>query len=154
MICAARRSVHLPIFVSFSGQDHFPSTGYGSPISSEPAMIIGSSSGLLLTLWMGHCLGDYAFQSDRMAVEKCAGCDQTLPWYWWLGSHAGIHAFLVTVITGMPWLGLAEWILHASIDLCKCRRFFGLVTDQFLHLFCKLIWVIIAAQFTSLPLLG
>jgi hypothetical protein len=115
-------------------------------------MVVDSGSGLFLTLAMGHCLGDYAFQSDRMAVEKCAGCDQTLPWYWWLGAHAGIHGFLVTAITGLPWLGLAEWILHSFIDYCKCHRRYGLAMDQCLHLVCKLIWTIIAAQLLRLPL--
>jgi hypothetical protein len=112
-----------------------------------------SASGLVLTLWMGHFLGDYAFQSDRMAVEKCPGCDQTLPWYWWLGSHAAIHGFLVTLITGVPLLGLAEWVVHSLIDFCKCRRIYGLATDQCLHLFCKVVWVLIATNLLDLQLI-
>jgi Protein of unknown function (DUF3307) len=113
-------------------------------------MAIDSASGLLLTLVMGHFLGDFAFQSDRMAVEKCAGCDKTLPWFWWLGAHAGIHGFLVTMITGLPWLGLAEWVVHILIDYSKCRRWYGLTTDQCLHLLCKVIWVAIAAPLLHL----
>ena len=115
-------------------------------------MPIDSASGLFLTLVMGHCLGDFAFQSDRMAVEKCAGCDKTLPWYWWLGAHAGIHGFLVTMITGQPWLGLAEWVIHSLIDISKCRRYYGLAMDQFLHLLCKVVWVVILTRLLGLPL--
>ena len=98
---------------------------------------------LFLTLAMGHFLGDFGLQSDRMAVEKCPGKDQTLPWQWWLTAHAGIHAFLVTLITGSAWLGLAEWLVHALIDIGKCRHVYGLGMDQLLHLSCKALWVIL-----------
>lgn len=37
---------------------------------------------LFLLLAMGHFVGDFALQSDRMAVEKCQGRDHTLPWHW------------------------------------------------------------------------
>jgi hypothetical protein len=47
---------------------------------------------------------------------------------------------------------LAEWVIHALIDFCKCRRWYGLSTDQALHLLCKLVWVSIAAQQLQLPL--
>jgi len=108
---------------------------------SEP--LIGLN--LFLMLSMGHCLGDFGLQSDRMAVEKCPGHDVTLPWYWWLGSHAGIHGFLVGAITGIPLLGLAEWIIHAMIDLGKCRGLYRLAADQALHLSCKLVWTLAAS---------
>ena len=42
---------------------------------------------LFLLLAMGHFLGDFALQSDRMAQEKCAGTDPTLPWWIWLTAH-------------------------------------------------------------------
>ncbi|QNI71881.1 DUF3307 domain-containing protein [Cyanobium sp. NS01] len=96
---------------------------------------------LFLLLAMGHFLGDFALQSDRMALEKCPGVRGVLPWGWWLVAHAGIHGFLVAVITGVPLLGLAEWILHAGIDLGKCRRLYSIGIDQMLHLGCKLLWV-------------
>ena len=50
---------------------------------------------------MGHFVADFGLQSDRMAVEKCPGKDHTLPWPWWLLAHSGIHAFFVSVITGV-----------------------------------------------------
>lgn len=105
----------------------------------------GLSSGLQVfaLLAMGHFLGDFGLQSDRMAVEKCRGKDHTLPWQWWLISHAAIHALLVSVLTGFVWLGVAEWALHILIDYGKCRHRYGLGVDQLLHLSCKALWVVL-----------
>lgn len=110
-----------------------------------------SAASLFALLAMGHFLGDFGLQSDRMAVEKCAGRDHTLPWPWWLTAHAGIHGFLVAVITGLPQLGLAEWLVHALIDHLKCRGRYGLGMDQALHLLCKLAWAVLAARWLALP---
>lgn len=97
---------------------------------------------LLLLLALTHFLCDFGLQSDRMACEKCAGHDVTLPWGWWLGSHVAIHGLGVALVTGVPWLALPEAALHAVIDRLKCRGRFGIGTDQALHLCCKLIWVV------------
>ena len=115
-------------------------------------MVIQSGGGLLGLLVMAHFLGDFGLQSDRMAVEKCPGCDRTLPWPWWLTAHAAIHGLLVALLTGLPLLGLAEWLLHAVIDLFKCRGRYSLAVDQLLHLLCKLLWVLLAARRLDLPL--
>lgn len=104
-----------------------------------------SGLALFALLAMGHFLGDFGLQNDRMAVEKCAGRDVTLPWQWWLTAHAAIHGLLVALITGLPWLGLAEWAVHAWIDHCKCRGRYGLGVDQLLHLLSKLGWAGLAA---------
>lgn len=103
-------------------------------------MPIASGFEMMSLLVLGHFLADFGLQSDRMAVEKCPGQDRTLPWSWWLAAHAAIHGFVVAVITGVPLLGLAEWALHAVIDLAKCRHRFGLSVDQILHLLSKLLW--------------
>lgn len=47
---------------------------------------------------------------------------------------------MVAVLTGLPLLGVAEWVLHAVIDLAKCRKHFGLKADPMLHLLAKLLW--------------
>lgn len=94
---------------------------------------------LLVLLVLTHFLCDFGLQSDRMACEKCAGADATLPWGWWLGSHAAIHGLGVALVTGVPLLGLLEAALHAVIDWLKCRGCFGITTDQLLHLACKVL---------------
>lgn len=101
---------------------------------------------LFVMLAFGHCVADFGLQSDRMAVEKCPGKGETLPWGYWLASHAGIHAFFVAWITGLPLLGVAEWCLHAVIDLGKCSGLYRLRLDQILHLFCKLLWAVLACR--------
>lgn len=103
-------------------------------------MPIAEGLELFALLAMAHFLADFGLQNDRMAVEKCPGKDVTLPWQWWLGSHAAIHGFFVAFLTGLPLLGLCEWVLHAVIDIAKCRKRFGLKTDQTLHLLAKLLW--------------
>lgn len=119
---------------------------------SSPDMFLGPSQqqpqalGLFLMLAMGHFLGDFALQSDRMAREKCPGDDVTLPFYWWLVSHAAIHGFLVGMITGVPMLGLGEWVAHALTDIGKCRRCYHLSGDQAIHLATKLCWTWLAVQ--------
>ena len=95
---------------------------------------------LLLLLVMGHFLGDFALQSDRMAQEKCAGADSTLPWWIWLTAHGAIHGLIVAALTGIPLLGLGEWVLHSWIDYGKCCHRYSLVADQLLHLGCKAVW--------------
>lgn len=99
---------------------------------------------LALLLVMGHFLADFALQNDRMAVEKCPGKGVVLPWGWWLTAHAAIHGLLVALITGLPLLGLAEWLLHGCIDLGKCRDLYRLNVDQTLHLLSKLVWATLA----------
>lgn len=107
-------------------------------------MPLDSGLEMFALLAMGHFVCDFGLQNDRMAVEKCPGRDATLPWQWWLTAHAGIHGFLVAVLTGLPLLGLAEWAVHALVDIGKCRGRYGLGVDQALHLLCKLVWVLVA----------
>lgn len=112
-----------------------------------PAPLIGLN--LFLMLVMGHYVCDFGLQSDRMAVEKCPGKDVTLPWYWWLGAHAAIHGFFVGVITGIPLLGLAEWVVHSLIDIGKCRGLYRLPGDQVLHISCKLGCTLVATALAA-----
>ena len=109
-------------------------------------MPIAEGLNLLALLAMAHFVADFGLQNDRMAVEKCPGKDVTLPWQWWLVSHAAIHGFFVAILTGLPVLGLGEWLLHAVIDMAKCRKRFGLRVDQTLHLLSKLLWAFLAVR--------
>ncbi|MFN9645838.1 MAG: DUF3307 domain-containing protein [Cyanobacteriota bacterium] len=100
---------------------------------------------VLPLLLMAHFLCDFGLQSDRMAREKCPGCDSTLPWGWWLTAHAAIHGLAVALLTGLSPLGLAEMALHAVIDHNKCAGRISLGVDQTLHLLCKGLWVVVLA---------
>lgn len=106
---------------------------------------------LFLVLAMGHFVGDFGLQSDRMACEKCPGHGVTLGWGWWLLSHAAIHGFIVAVVTGVPLLGLAEVAIHCLIDLAKCRKVWNLAIDQAVHVGVKLLWAVLAVICTGGP---
>lgn len=104
-------------------------------------MIASTPLALLALLLMGHFLGDFVLQHDRMALEKCPGADVTLDWRWWLTGHAASHGLIVALLTGVAGLGVAEWIAHWLIDWAKCRWRISLALDQALHILCKLAWV-------------
>ncbi len=110
---------------------------------TSPGDLLQAGVQLVMLLAMGHFLGDFGLQSDRMAQEKCRGKDHTLPWQWWLMSHAAIHGLVVAVLTGVVWLGVAEWLAHMLIDDGKCRHRYSLGFDQLLHLICKVLWVVV-----------
>ncbi|MEX1315850.1 MAG: DUF3307 domain-containing protein [Synechococcaceae cyanobacterium] len=110
---------------------------------SSPGVVLQAGVQVFLLLAMGHFLADFGLQSDRMAQEKCRGKDHTLPWQWWLASHAAIHGLLVAVLTGVVWVGLAEWVVHMLIDYGKCRHRYSLGVDQLLHMGCKVVWVLL-----------
>jgi hypothetical protein len=89
----------------------------------------------------GHALGDYALQNDFVAKNKAR--KGSIPGFWpyVLGSHALMHGMLVTIATGSTLLGMAETLAHALIDFGKCEGWFGINTDQLLHLGCKAVWL-------------
>ena len=101
------------------------------------------SLNLLILLVLAHFVCDFVLQSDRMAVEKIPGRDDTLHWGWWLSSHAATHGLAVALLTDVPLLGVMETLLHAMIDGLKSRFGFTLALDQSLHLLCKLAWVLL-----------
>ena len=63
---------------------------------------------LLALLCMGHFLGDFGLQSDRMAQEKCPGCSGAVSWRWWLTGHGAIHGLLVVGATSEREAGFTE----------------------------------------------
>lgn len=106
---------------------------------------------LFLYLLMGHAVADFALQSSDMAQGKNRNRKTTPPpgakyqptWHYWLSAHSLIHGAAVTIITGVWWLGLAETICHWLIDFGKCDNLYGIHTDQWLHIGCKVLWVFI-----------
>lgn len=95
---------------------------------------------LILALIFSHYLCDYALQGDFIAKFKARGsCDF---WFHVLTAHASIHALAVLLLTHRPALALMELVAHWTIDFSKCEKKISLNTDQALHLFCKVIYVI------------
>ena len=117
----------------------------------HPLIPVTDALDLLILLLLGHFLGDYPLQGDKMAVEKCPGCDKPMNWRWWLLAHSATHGFIVACLTGIPSIGLAEVGAHAVIDYGKCKLRYSLLVDQALHWLCKVCWVLwIALWFPGL----
>lgn len=109
---------------------------------------------LLFHLIAGHALADFALQSDAMAVGKNRnrpvdpakippGQKPQTVWPYWLASHALIHGLVVSLITGVWWLGALEAVVHFCIDFAKCESWTGIHTDQALHVACKVLWTVL-----------
>lgn len=106
--------------------------------------------GVLFALVIAHAVADFPLQGDFLARAKSPTAPIAgVPWATALWSHALIHGGAVWLVTGSPWLGLAETVAHAAIDHAKCtgrlgRGGFAFDLDQSLHLVCKLLWTLAA----------
>tara|TARA_B100000902_G_C26861396_1_gene693215 strand:+ start:145 stop:510 length:366 start_codon:yes stop_codon:yes gene_type:complete len=94
----------------------------------------------LILLLMCHLIGDFVLQSSVMAEGKQPSSTSSINSIWWLTAHGATHGFLVIIVTGIPLLGLAEWLIHSLIDHGKCINLYSFNTDQFLHFICKIVW--------------
>lgn len=89
----------------------------------------------------GHCLADFALQSDFLAQAKNKNTAiGKIFWKHALFAHSAIHGLVVALITGSWVLAVAETVCHAVIDFLKCENKISLNTDQILHYVCKAIW--------------
>lgn len=105
---------------------------------------------LFFLLMIGHAIADYAMQNDFVAAAKNHTTDLgKIFWKWVLPSHGLMHALPVYLITGSFLLSFAEFLCHCVIDYLKCDGRIGFNTDQFLHMGCKVVWVVALAL--SLP---
>ena len=106
---------------------------------------------ILWQLLVGHALADFSLQHDPMAKGKNRhvaidpskippGQTPTIVWPYWLTAHALINGGVVFFITGSYGLSIAEAVCHWVIDFAKCENWFGINTDQALHLVCKILW--------------
>lgn len=102
---------------------------------------------IFLLMIVAHALCDYPLQGDFLAQTKRRDHEfnKSIPFLWVhsLTSHAIIHGGAVGLITGVWWLGVAEFVCHWIIDYAKCENKISLHTDQALHIGCKVIWVFI-----------
>jgi putative copper export protein len=92
---------------------------------------------LFALLLVGHAVADYWLQPGWLSVMKHRPEGR---WHA-LAVHGACHALPVAIVTGLPALALAEWVLHPLIDYLKSRGWYGMKTDQALHVLCKLAWV-------------
>jgi hypothetical protein len=102
---------------------------------------------MLLLLLVAHALADFPLQGDFLAKFKAPGL--RLPtgeaiWPWCMSAHCLIHAGFVGILTGNPWLGIAEFVAHGTVDLLKCRGRISFAQDQGLHIGCKVAWWLLA----------
>lgn len=102
----------------------------------------------LVLLIMGHAFADFFLQGDTIAIGKNPfNSDKEYkgaPWYYWMASHALIHGFFVSIITGNVALGILETIAHFGIDTAKCKGWLNIHQDQICHVSCKVVWTMLA----------
>lgn len=92
-------------------------------------------------LLIAHCVTDFPLQGDFLAKAKNHRAPiMGVPWFPCLLAHVVISGGGVTLVTGSLVLGVLEAAAHLAIDYCKNDGDYGFVTDQVLHVACKVIW--------------
>ena len=98
---------------------------------------------LFAALVFAHVLADFPLQGEYLATQKVRSqANSDSEWIVALSAHAIIHAGVVWLATGSLLLGMVELVLHGLIDFGKGERKFGFLTDQLLHILCKVGYVI------------
>jgi len=104
--------------------------------------------GLLFALFIGHAIADYPLQHEFMAQAKQPKYwkeikdSKGFEWAFILGFHSLIHGGAVWLLTGSMMLGVIETVLHFLIDHARNRERIGFITDQLLHLGCKVAYLV------------
>jgi hypothetical protein len=99
---------------------------------------------LFLKLLAAHCLADYPLQGDFLARAKNHRAPiGGVPWVQALAAHAVIQGGAVWLVTGSLALGAFETFAHALIDFGKNQGWYGYHADQFLHVACKALYVLL-----------
>lgn len=103
----------------------------------------------LFWLVVGHVMADFPLQGDFLAKAKnhrtaIAG----IPWWLCLAAHTIICGAGVALVLG-PFWGMVEAVVHYFVDYAKNEGWFGggekaFVTDQAIHLVCRLVYAAIA----------
>lgn len=97
-----------------------------------------------------HALADFPLQGEYLAHFKARKHSKTPgDWVIALSAHSLIHAGGIWLLTGSAAYAFAEFILHVIIDFLKGEDYYGLVTDQILHLSCKVVYVVLLTQVFS-----
>ena len=103
---------------------------------------------ILFALLIAHALFDYPLQGDFLSRNKNRHYKDENNnvkglWIHCLTSHSILHAGSVWLITGSFIIGIMEFVLHWIIDFLKCEGITNFHTDQFLHVLCRILYVII-----------
>ena len=103
---------------------------------------------ILFALLIAHALFDYPLQGDFLSRNKNRHYKDENNnvkglWIHCLTSHSILHAGSVWLITGSFVIGIMEFALHWVIDFLKCEAITNFHTDQFLHVLCRILYVII-----------
>ena len=103
---------------------------------------------ILFALLIAHALFDYPLQGDFLSRNKNRHYKDENNnvkglWIHCLTSHSILHAGSVWLITGSFVIGIMEFALHWVIDFLKCEGITNFHTDQFLHVLCRILYVII-----------
>lgn len=93
---------------------------------------------ILIFLVVAHWVCDYPLQGEFLATAKQKGPLR----FYHLVAHGGIQAGGVLLVTGSVGLALVECFLHTFIDELKVKGKTSFAVDQFLHILCKLAYVV------------
>lgn len=97
---------------------------------------------LFAAFLVAHALADFPLQGAYLAKQKIrTEADSSAEWVVALAAHCLIHAGAVWLVSGSLILGGVELILHCLIDIGKGEKKFGILTDQALHVICKIGYV-------------
>src|SRR5574342_205368 len=98
---------------------------------------------LFFWLLVGHAVADYPLQHDFLAKAKCPNRVPGVPWVIAMTAHCLIHAGAVALVTRNPVFAVCEFIVHFMLDWLKCQGMTGFAEDQFLHVCCKVSYLIV-----------
>ena len=103
---------------------------------------------IFFALLIAHALFDYPLQGDFLSRNKNRHYKDENNnvkglWIHCLTSHSILHAGSVWLITGSFIIGIMEFVLHWIIDFLKCEGITNFHSDQFLHVLCRILYVII-----------
>lgn len=99
---------------------------------------------LILMLFAGHALCDFALQNDFVAKGKnLNSAFAGMAWQQIMLAHCLIHSGMVLALTGSLWMALAELVIHYATDVAKCCGKINFNTDQAIHYGCKLLWAVL-----------
>ena len=96
---------------------------------------------LLTVLVFVHFLADFPLQGQYLSDAK--NVDRPLagvPWPWPMVAHCTIHAVPVWLLTGNPFLGVCEFLVHFWLDVARCSGHITFAQDQSAHLGAKVFW--------------